>query len=717
VSEAAAAVRWLLQQAESEARRVAVQQIPKVGGRDACDLLLRALGDDDWRVRKEAATIAPALEQREEAVAALVAALEDSVNIGLRNAAVEALVAIGPDAVGGTIEALARLDADARKLAVEVLGGVPDARGTAALARSLSDDDENVRAAAAEALGSAAIAGEASRDLATQALAAALATNDSFLKIAALDSLVRLEAELPWSLFEPYARDPLLRRYAVAAAACSREPAAVSALANATGDPSPTISREAIVALGDVVARRPDDTVLQECARVELGHAHVGCVNARRAARDAEDPRARGGALLILGLLRQGQDVHSLAEALGDDDVAERADLALRLFGPLATAPLLAAARASRPSVRAAALSVAASLEGANVAEVCAALREGLEDASLDVVSCAVEALGPLGDATDLKRVAKLLAHVDERVAAAATSAISELAARHVDAARALLRDSSLGQDPLALGCVLLGAIASTRALDDSDVALLQRALAHHHPQVRRAAVDALAHSGGDVAADAVVFALADEEHEVQIAAARALGRLRRPEALVSLVADTRDPVFAATALRALGDADPARALASARPLVTHPDAAIACAAVEAIGQLAAPRAAGHAATHLEMACEDALFAALDHDDPGVVKLALSLVGAEPGARALARLGMCLEHSSWEVRRLAAELLGQDRRAGAQGLLRARYEREKDPIVRAAIGSAVSLRPPADVVRASEREGGRGAEEGSKEGE
>ena len=160
-----------------------------------------------------------------------------------------------------------------------------------------------------------------------------------------------------------------------------------------------------------------------------------------------------------------------------------------------------------------------------------------------------------------------------------------------------------------------------------------------------------------------------------------------------------------------------ARALASARPLVTHPDAAIACAAVEAIGQLAAPRAAGHAATHLEMACEDALFAALDHDDPGVVKLALSLVGAEPGARALARLGMCLEHSSWEVRRLAAELLGQDRRAGAQGLLRARYEREKDPIVRAAIGSAVSLRPPADVVRASEREGGRGAEEGSKEGE
>ncbi|MGO9838062.1 MAG: HEAT repeat domain-containing protein [Polyangiaceae bacterium] len=716
MSEAAAAVRWLLQQAEPEARRVAVQQISKVAGREASELLLRALSDEDWRVRKEGAAVAPALEQREEVVATLLAALEDNVNIGLRNAAVEALVAIGPDAVGGTIDALARLDGDARKLAVEVLGGVPDARGTAALTRALADEDANVRAAAAEALGSAAIAGEQSRDLAIEALADALSTNDAFLKIAALDSLARLEAQLPWSLFEPFAKDPLLRRYAVAAAAASREPAAVSALARATGDTSPTISREAIVALGDVIARVTDDTALQDLARAELEPVHQGCANARRAARDAEDPRARGGALLLLGLLRREEDVRSLAEALGEDDVAERADLALRLYGPEAVQPLLAVARASRPNVRAAALALAASLEGANVAEVRAALRDGLEDASLDVVSCAVEALGPLGDATDLKRVARLLAHPDDRVAATATSAISELAARHVDAARALLRDSTLRQDPLALGCVLLGAIASTRALDEGDVALLERALAHHHPQVRRAAVDALAHAGGDAAADAVVFALADEEHEVQLAAARALGRLRRPEALVGVVADTRDPVFAATALRALGDADPARALASARPLVTHPDPAIACAAVDAIGQLA-PRGAAHASTHLEMACEDALFEALDHADPEVVKLALSLVGAEPGARALARLGLCLEHASWEVRRLAAELLGQDRRAGAQGLLRARYERERDPVVRAAIGSAVSLRPPAEVARAPERAESPGAEGSSKEGE
>jgi HEAT repeat protein len=224
-----------------------------------------------------------------------------------------------------------------------------------------------------------------------------------------------------------------------------------------------------------------------------------------------------------------------------------------------------------------------------------------------------------------------------------------------------------------------------------------ERALAHDDPEVRRAAIDALAHAGGEVAADAVVFALADEEHEVQLAAIRALGRLGRADPLVGLVAHTRDPVLTATTLRALGDADPARALSAARPLVMRSDVAVACAAVEAIGHLASTRVATRLPANVATACEDALFAALDHPDAEVVKLALSLVGAQPErARTLGRLGMCLDHASWEVRRLAAELLGQDKGSSAQALLRARYERERETVVRDAIAAAVSLRPPPD---------------------
>jgi len=703
VSEASSAVRWLLEQAEPEARRVAVQQIAKVRGREGPELLLCALGDDDWRVRKEGTLVAPGLERRDEVIAALVAALEDTVNIGLRNAAVEALVSIGPDAVSASIEALSRLDADARKLAAEVLGGVPDVRGTAALARALQDDDVNVRVTVAEALGMAALAGEESRTLAIEALVAALPTSDTFLKIAALDSLARLESRLPWSLVAAYFDDPLLRRYAIAAAAGSREPAAVRALAHATGDSSPTIAREALVALSEILAGGPGEGDLLERAREALAGNERAHVAARRAAGNEEDGRARSSALLVLGLLGDVADVPLLVNALGDDDVAERADMALRLFGPAVVRPLLAAARVARATVHAAALALVASLDGAPVAEVRKALRKGVEDTSIEVVSCAVESLGPIGEARDLRRIAKLVWHPDERVAAVATNAVCELAARHVDAARTLLRDARAGRDPLVLGCILLGAIASTQPLHDDDVRLLQRALSHDQPQVRRAAVDALAQSGGDAAADAIIFALADEEHEVQRAAARALGRLGRTEALVDLVRDTRDPSLTATALRALGDADPERAIASARPLVAHADAAVACAAVEAIGHLRGGRGAGRIPAHVAVAFEDALFAALDHPDEEVVKLALSLIGSQPGARALVRLGLCLDHPSSEVRCVAAELLGQDKSTGARALLKARYEREKDQLVRAAIASAASVRPLGDDVPPSER--------------
>jgi HEAT repeat protein len=688
MSEAATAVRWLLQQAEPEARRVAVQQIAKVAGAEASDLLLRALGDEDWRVRKEAAVIAPALEQRDDAVRALVGVLKEMDNIGLRNAAVEALVAIGPDAVGPTVEILPRLDADARKLAVEVLGGVADLRSALALAGALEDEDPNVRAAAAEALGNVALAGEEACELASKSLVRTLATRDTLLKIAALESLARLKVHLPWSIFEPHANDALLRRYAIAGARASREPNAVRALARATGDTSATVASEAIAALGDLVAATPRDEALLEVAREELRALPSARINARRSALDSEDGRARSGALPLLGLLGELEDVPLLVGALGED-VAERAHLGLQLLGAQAVEPVLAAARVAAPQVRAAAIELVASLPGTDEAELRIALRGALDDVSPEVSACAIDALGHVGDANDLARVVGVASHADERVAAAVRRAIWQLAAKHVGAARALLAEASLASSQAELGCTLLGAIGSVQKLHEDEIRVLERALAHDLPQVRCAAIEALAQLGGDAAADAVVFALADEEHDVQLAAVRALGQLGRAEPLANLVADTRDAVLAAAAFRALGDADPSRAVAAACPLVTHSDAALACAAVEAIGLLAL----GRASTSVATACEDALFRALDHEDVEVVKLALSLVGTQPGARALARLGLCLDHPSWDVRRMAAELLGHSQASGSQALLRARYEREREPLVRDAIASAVSLRP------------------------
>jgi HEAT repeat protein len=685
-----AAVEWLLSQGEPEARRVAVQQVTKLHGREASELLLRALGDEDWRVRKEAAQIAAFVEPREETVAALIAALEDTMNIGLRNAAVEALVAIGPDAVPAAVDALHKLDADGRKLAVEVLGGVPDMRGVRALAQSLSDEDANVRAAAAEALGNAALAGDEARAIATTALTDVLSASEIFLKLAALDALSRLDAKLPWSLFEPYVDDPMLRRYAVAAAGASREPAAIAALARAVGDSSPTLVREAMLALADAVLGGADDAALVAVARREVRAKTGARTKLRTMARGGEDGRIRGAALVVLGLYGDFADVALLIDALGDDETQDRAERALVLFGPDVTGPLLIASRKAPAKLRAPILSLVASLGGEAPPEALDVFREALAAPVVDVVAAAVRGLAACGQANDLAEVAPFVGHGDARLSSAATQAIAQIAARHGDSARTLLQQIDPSGAQAAVGCAMLRALGESAGADA--VAFLDRALAHTDARTRRAAVDALAALGGEAAASSVSFALADEERDVQLAAVRALGQLKRAEPLVEVIGAAKDPALVAAALRALGGADAERAFSAARPLVKHPDAAIACVAVEAIGGLVARQRPAPASEQTRR--EDAIFEALEHPDAEVVKFALSEIANQPDARALARLGLCLDHDSWEVRRLAAELLGQSGTPSALALLRARYEREKDPVVREAIALAVSVRPP-----------------------
>ena len=78
--------------------------------------------------------------------------------------------------------------------------------------------------------------------------------------------------------------------------------------------------------------------------------------------------------------------------------------------------------------------------------------------------------------------------------------------------------------------------------------------------------------------------ALADSVLEVQLAAARALGRLKQPEPLAAVVESSAAPIFVAASMRALAQADPERAVALAAARVRHSEPAIACAAVEVVG-------------------------------------------------------------------------------------------------------------------------------------
>jgi HEAT repeat protein len=682
-------VRARLADPEPEVRRVATQEIPALPAPESCELLLVALGDVDWRVRKEAATIAARVEPRTAVVFAVARALGERDDIGLRNAAVEALVTIGPDAVPGAIDALSRLDADGRKLAVEMLTGAPTLSGMRALGKCLADPDANVVVAAAEGLGRAHLAGDEARELATTALTSLLATGETPSRLAALESLRSLGEGVPWAALEPLFGDPLLRRPAIAAAGGSTTPRAVRALAEACADPSPTLSLEATMALGRSIEEAWGDDDLLDVAAKTLRASSAARARLRELAKSRDvEGSARGAAILALGVVRDPDDVALIADALADDATADRAEAALRLYGQEAVEPLLVAGRTGAPSLRGATLSMLPQLAlgtgggtGPREAEGLAAVRDALSDPSSDVVAPALKSLAIVGGASDLPAVARHVASPDPKVAGAAHAALLAIAARHLDSARVAATGVDPRSDAALAATIVLEALARARLATPADAAFLASALTHREAAVRRNAIEALASMGGEDAAVAVTLSLADEEPVVAHAAIRALGRLGRAEQLAVLAASTRDPIRLASVLRALKDADPTRAFAAARPLLRSKEAAVAAAAVEVVG-----------AIDVEARIE-ALMGAADHPDHEVAKLALAQLANTGDERALASLARAIEHEAEAVRRYAAELLGHDRSAEAESILRARLDRERSAEVRNAIMAALSTRP------------------------
>lgn len=663
-----------LSSGDPETRRLAAQSLASDESEAAPSMIARALADTNWRVRKEAAQSAVLAPRRTDVLRELGAALGDRDNVGLRNSAVEALVAIGPDAVPTAITALHTLDADGKKLAIEVLGGVPDLRGAEALAKALKDDDANVRQSAAEALGTSALAGDDARKTAVRALRSVIPVAEPMMKLASLGALARLEVALEWSLLEPLLADPVIRGAVLSACARCSDTACGLALVEALFDPNKAFARAALVALAEWLL-----SAMQRGLSIDAVAARLQARDAGPRVReiDEDDAQIRGAALTVLALLGDAEAAPAIVRALLDPLLARSAETAVSLLGAAALPALLAVGEREPPSRHAALLLVVPTLTGKLDDRALAVVRATLGHDSDDVAAAAAQVLGALGDGEDIERLAILAAGSVTgdrgRTPQSAALAIEILAEKHPDEARAAFAHLSGDAAQTVAGCVLLAALRGSPA---GSIDYLKRAIGFGDARARRAAIEAFATIGGDESREAVASALADEERDVQLAAIRALGLLRHTTALSNLVASVADPEIVAAAASALSQADSERALEVCTALVSREDPAIASAAVATLGKL----------VDLDRTrAEDGLMRALDHASEEVVKLALSELGRAPSARALERVGLCLDHASWEVRRLAAEVLGAEGSDDALALLRARLEREGDTSVRDAI--------------------------------
>ncbi|MET0342716.1 MAG: HEAT repeat domain-containing protein [Polyangiales bacterium] len=654
-------------------------------------LLMKALGDEDWRVRKEAAVAAVRRADELSLMEPLVGAICQGENVGLRNAALDVLEELGERAAPALIAALPSAPEHARKFLIEALGEAGGPLVIYELKQAAFSDDVNLAGEAIEALGR--IGGIEAESI----IRARLVASDPFLRLAALEALNRRDALVEWEELSPLLEDRMLRRVAIAALGRTGRSEALEPLLASLEDP----------ALHTVGAAA---TSLVRLLR------HAGTLLERAEPRLHQlSPRARAGLTALLGgageielrraaaeLLARAKDEGALgrivAQLTVDAASPETLD-ALRSWGNEAVRPLLLlASRLDAPEERAVALELAADLAAVSESPtrplrvlVRAALRDALRDHEPVVVAAAARSLGSYADATDSEALVQcaLSAHPD--VARAAAHALETLIGSERDSVERAIRDVEIERTQAPALASVLAMLGGPEALDR-----LRALLSSDDGHVRRAALHALGSIGGARAAQLVSFALADEDSDVQAAAAQVLGRLRDEHGGVPgasellLAARSEHAHVRAAVARALGASGLELAIEPLRELLRDADGGVALAAVEALGQLPDP------------ALGSGLGIALAHPDREVVKAALRALASacERGARdsdVQTQLIASLTHDAWDVRQLAAELIRDLQLTAARPALAAQLARETDDLARGTLAEA--LRVLAEEVR------------------
>ncbi|MBX7193610.1 MAG: hypothetical protein K1X94_16255, partial [Sandaracinaceae bacterium] len=190
-----------------EARRL--EALAMRGGAIDPARLSALLGDEDWRVRKQAAEVASEAIDREGVPELLVAGLLQPDDVGLRNASVEAFAraaaSLAARIAAALREALARAPRTARKFVAAALVGAGEG-AIEPLAALVRDDDVMTASCAVEALASVARRGVDSHAVAAL-LAEALTRTEPVLRLAALDGLIAIAADVEAAVLGPLLED------------------------------------------------------------------------------------------------------------------------------------------------------------------------------------------------------------------------------------------------------------------------------------------------------------------------------------------------------------------------------------------------------------------------------------------------------------------------------------------------------------------------------
>lgn len=152
-------IRSLSKKGDSSAGHVAPAEMEAA----EIGLIIEAMGDSEWQVRKEAVSALSKYTNKGPIILQLLDRIDKNDSVGRRNAAADLFVQWGKASVWPLLSNLKRVNQDTRKVIIDVLGDIGDPRAIPSLLTDIlgaeiieatsADFAVNLRSAALEAIG------------------------------------------------------------------------------------------------------------------------------------------------------------------------------------------------------------------------------------------------------------------------------------------------------------------------------------------------------------------------------------------------------------------------------------------------------------------------------------------------------------------------------------------------------------------------------------
>jgi len=622
-----------LRSQDEETRRVALSLLREQSFQEARDLLFFAMGDESWRVRKEAVDVFVTMNPDEESIRLLLELLGNQENAGLRNSAAEAVGRIGSRATVPLIQLMGDNDKDVRKFVVDVMGIIGSPEFVPALLSALGDPDVNVASAAAEHLGNIG------DNRAVSNLIKAIIGKESILfRFSALAALGKLTAHVsvPAEIVM-LAGQNILCKSVYECLGSIGDGSVTPILMQAFMSRQKSSRNAAIIGWYRIFSRSSatDRQAFQEALQLLSGSETVPVLID---SFDLQDPALAEAITVALGIIGDIRAAKTLLAAYACERLSGSALTSFKRLGSRGMDALIALYPESDEIGRCAICTLVGDLAYRAGSML---IRETLRSTSRQVRSAGVTAVGKLGLTDCIADIVSLLDDTDSDVRADVMVCLQMLA--RID--RRSIQDVARKLEGSELPEQRREAVILYTTLGDADRLMLL--VKDESATVRQAAVTSIGKLHFSSANNILLIALVDEDPNVRIAAAETLGEVGGSDVVPFLTHALNDEEcwVQCAVLRSIASIDKSSALQAIQSVFSIAEGFLMITCLEVLEIIGSRQAM------------DLVEKALDSDDRDVLLLAIAILARQGGEWIMFNAERLMSHPRLKVRSAWAEVL------------------------------------------------------------